>query len=207
MSKQCEISCSVPSLENTDACDCSNDTPVTFEVGKKSSPAKSVLGQALGSALMLEVACLACCASLIAPVILGLVAGTPLAALLTFSSGWLVGGLAFLLVVAGCCWYGRLVVLQEINSNQSVEQPCGNLRFWRLVTPAEVLPFKHFTASAFEGLIVLCIWFSVESVECHPMPVRSTPKSAQTRAQALLEAERLVILETCAPSCKWPLAS
>jgi hypothetical protein len=38
--------------------------------------------------------------------ILGLVAGTPLAALLTFSSGWLVGGLALLLVVAGMVgWY------------------------------------------------------------------------------------------------------
>jgi hypothetical protein len=101
MSKQCETSCSVPDAENTDACDCSSDTPATLEVGQKSLPTKSALGQALTGALMLAVACLACCAPLIAPVILGLVAGTPLAALLTFSSGWLVGGLALLLVLAG----------------------------------------------------------------------------------------------------------
>lgn len=105
MSKQCETSCSVPNSENTDACDCSSDTPVTLEVGKKSLPTKSVFGKTLGGALMLAVACLACCAPLIAPVILGLVAGTPLAALLTFSSGWLVGGLALLMVAGTVGWY------------------------------------------------------------------------------------------------------
>jgi uncharacterized membrane protein len=105
MSKQCETSCSVPHSENTDACDCSSDTPATLEVGKQSSLTTSVLGQALGGALMLGVACLACCAPLIAPVILGLVAGTPLAALLTFSSGWLVGGIALLVVAGTVSWY------------------------------------------------------------------------------------------------------
>jgi hypothetical protein len=124
MSKQCETSCSVPSLENTDACDCSSDTPATLKVGKKSAPATSRLGQTLGGALMLAVACLACCAPVIAPVILGLVAGTPLAALLTLSSGWLVGGLALLLVVAVTVgWYlykksarVRFQGFQEINT-------------------------------------------------------------------------------------------
>jgi hypothetical protein len=90
MSTQCETSCSVSHSENTDACDCSSDTSATLEVGQKSLAVKSVQGQALGGALMLGVACLACCAPLIAPVILGLVVGTPLAALLTFSSGWSV---------------------------------------------------------------------------------------------------------------------
>jgi hypothetical protein len=106
MSKQCETSCSTSALENTDACGCSNNTQVSLEVGKKSFSAKSVLGQTLGGVLMLAVACLACCAPLIAPIILGLVAGTPLAALLTVSSGWRIGGLALLLVVAGTVgWY------------------------------------------------------------------------------------------------------
>jgi hypothetical protein len=107
MSKKCETSCSVPNSENTEAsCGCSSDTPATLEVGQKRLPVKSALGEVLGGALVLGVACLACCAPLIAPVILGLVAGTPLAALLTFSSGWLVGGLALLLVLAGTVgWY------------------------------------------------------------------------------------------------------
>ena len=103
MSKQCETSCSTSALETTAACGCSSDTPVS---DTKSLLVKSVLGQTLGGALMLGVACLACCAPLIAPVILGLVAGTPLAALLTFSSGWLVGGLALLLVAGTTVgWY------------------------------------------------------------------------------------------------------
>jgi uncharacterized membrane protein len=105
MSEQCETSCST-SASTEASCGCSSNTPIPLEVDKKRPSAKSVLGQTLGGALMLGVACLACCAPLIAPVILGLVAGTPLAALLTFSSGWLVGGLALLLVVAGTVgWY------------------------------------------------------------------------------------------------------
>jgi hypothetical protein len=105
MSEQCETSCST-SASTEASCGCSSNTPIPLEVDKKRPSAKSVLGQTLGGALMLGVACLACCAPLIAPVILGLVAGTPLAALLTFSSGWLVGGFALLLVVAGTVgWY------------------------------------------------------------------------------------------------------
>jgi uncharacterized membrane protein len=104
MSKQCETSCSTSALENTDtACGCSSEAPAALEAGKKSSPVKSVLDQTPVGALMLGVACLACCAPLVAPVILGLVAGTPLAALLIFSSGWLVG--AALLVAGTVGWY------------------------------------------------------------------------------------------------------
>jgi hypothetical protein len=105
MSKQCETSCNVPSFENTEVCGCPSDTPVTLEAGRKSSFAQSRLGQTLGGALMLGVACVACCAPLIAPVILGLVAGTPLAALLTLSRGWLVGGLALLTVAGAVGWF------------------------------------------------------------------------------------------------------
>jgi hypothetical protein len=106
MSKQCETSCRAPNPDNTEACGCSSNTAAPLEVGQRGPPAKSVLGQTLSGALMFAVACLACCAPLIVPVILGLVAGTPLAALLTFSSGWLVGGLALLLVVVSRVgWY------------------------------------------------------------------------------------------------------
>ena len=103
MSTQCETSCSVPSLENSEAaCDCSSNTPAPLKLEKKTP----VVGQTLGGVLMLAVACLACCVPLIAPVLLGLVAGTPLAAVLTFSSGWLIGGLVLLLAVAGTVgWY------------------------------------------------------------------------------------------------------
>jgi hypothetical protein len=116
MSKQCETSCSTSA--NTEAsCSCSSNTLATLEVDKKSSSAKSAPGQTLGGVLMLGVACLACCAPLIAPVILGLVAGTPLAALLTFSSGWLVGGLALLLVMGFTLAWRMRNKAQHISAN------------------------------------------------------------------------------------------
>jgi hypothetical protein len=91
-------SCS-PATSSDPGCGCPSSTNAQVSpTPAKLEPKKS----GIQSAVLLGVACLTspCCVPLIVPIILGLLAGTPLAVWLTTHSGWLYGGLTLISAVS-----------------------------------------------------------------------------------------------------------
>ena len=84
-----------PITSSDKGCGCSSEKtmPIKLEPQKKNS---------IQSAILFGVACITspCCVPLIAPVILGVLAGTPLAVWLTAHVGWLYGGLTLVSAVS-----------------------------------------------------------------------------------------------------------
>jgi hypothetical protein len=88
-----------PATSTDPGCGCSSST----ETQVSPTPAKfEPKTNSIQSVVLLGVACLTspCCVPLIVPIILGLLAGTPLAVWLTAHSGWLYGGLTLISAVS-----------------------------------------------------------------------------------------------------------
>lgn len=79
--------------------------------------------------LALGVACLAspCCTPLIVPVVLSLIAGTPLAVLLSQYIGWVYGGLTLFSVVSFALAWRWMKFNQSVLSSQFNEKELSNV--------------------------------------------------------------------------------
>ncbi len=110
------------SIEETRLLMNGNPAAVTIKQSGIDSKKSSELRRNIRGTLMLGVACITspCCTPLIVPVILGLLAGTPVAVWLTQNVGWVYGGLTLVSVISmvfGLRWaWQKLAFLTPIET-------------------------------------------------------------------------------------------
>ena len=88
-----------PATSSDAGCDCSSSSKdQVLQAATKLDPKT----KSIQSAILLGVACLTspCCVPLIAPIILGLLSGTPLALWFTSHMGWMYGGLTLISAIS-----------------------------------------------------------------------------------------------------------